>query len=255
MNKKTIYKCLSCGSAFLQWPSQVGENAYCSKDCYTTAQRGKAPHNKGRKTVATKPCGNCGKSIEGEPSSVARRKYCSRKCAGSANRVSLEDALKRYQVSPDTGCWLWSGSKRGGYGRLNLTEVGKTVEAHRASYEFHVEPIPEGLELDHLCRNRSCINPAHLEPVTNAENIRRGDAGKGVRSDAHKAAISAGGKRRFQNADARSKQKAILDSARSSEKRAAALKSALNDPEYRAKKSEQMKAIWAKRKGLPHVSD
>lgn len=65
-------------------------------------------------------------------------------------------------------CWLWRGSvKKDGYGR-----IGATV-AHRAVYEVLVGGIPEGLELDHLCRVIVCVNPRHLEPVDRLENMRR----------------------------------------------------------------------------------
>lgn len=74
-------------------------------------------------------------------------------------------------------CWIWTGSHTvDGYGNLRA-ESGKTVRAHRAVYELLVGPVPEGLMLDHLCRQRDCVKPSHLEPVTNAENVRRGEAG------------------------------------------------------------------------------
>lgn len=74
----------------------------------------------------------------------------------------------------DNGCWVWTGCcDKNGYGKIR-GPGGKRVEyVHRAVYEDVVGPIPEGLELDHLCRNRSCINPDHLEPVTRLENMRR----------------------------------------------------------------------------------
>lgn len=74
----------------------------------------------------------------------------------------------------DNECRLWTRSTNfGGYGKFPLG--GKEVAAHRVAYELTKGPIPEGLVLDHLCRVRLCCNPDHLEPVTHAENVRRGE--------------------------------------------------------------------------------
>jgi len=71
------------------------------------------------------------------------------------------------------GCWLWTGAKNdGGYGQLRTN--GLTQYAHRLAYETFVGPIPDRLQIDHLCRTRLCVNPAHLEAVTQRENIMRG---------------------------------------------------------------------------------
>lgn len=69
-------------------------------------------------------------------------------------------------------CWLWVGATVRGYGEFYFK--GRQLKAHRFAYELLVGPIPEGLTIDHLCRNRSCINPSHMEPVTIQENLRRG---------------------------------------------------------------------------------
>lgn len=71
-----------------------------------------------------------------------------------------------------TDCWPWASVRRDGYGRAYLD--GRHQLAHRAVYERLVGPVPEGKELDHLCRNRRCVNPAHLEPVTRRVNVLRG---------------------------------------------------------------------------------
>ena len=74
-----------------------------------------------------------------------------------------------------TPCWVWLAATNGdGYGAFGNPQRG----AHRFAYELLVGPIPMGLELDHLCRNRLCVNPVHLELVTTQENIRRGQGGQ-----------------------------------------------------------------------------
>lgn len=75
------------------------------------------------------------------------------------------------------GCWEWTGARtRNGYGHVKVG--GIHWMAHRYAYTVQVGPIPDGLQLDHLCRNRACINPAHLEPVSHGENLRRGRVGR-----------------------------------------------------------------------------
>lgn len=82
------------------------------------------------------------------------------------------------ELRPDLGsCWLWvGGTLRGGYGKVG----NPTRLAHRVAYELVVGPIPEGLQIDHLCQVRSCVNPAHLEPVTPKENQRRSASVSGL---------------------------------------------------------------------------
>ena len=87
-------------------------------------------------------------------------------------------ALERFWVKVDVyaspeGCWPWLAAlDRKGYGAFY--DGYRMRRAYRFGYEALVGPIPSGLELDHLCRNRGCVNPSHLEPVTHSENVRRG---------------------------------------------------------------------------------
>lgn len=85
----------------------------------------------------------------------------------------IERIWRRIERRPD-GCWEWTGHRTNlGYGKVAVTR-DQLVFVHRAVYEILVEPIPDGLVIDHLCRNPSCCNPSHLEPVTYLENTRRG---------------------------------------------------------------------------------
>lgn len=84
--------------------------------------------------------------------------------------------VQRDYVIDDNGCWVWQRGTTGeGYGEKWLTELGRSVMAHRWYYARRFGAIPEGLVIDHLCRNRRCVNPAHLEPVTSGVNVLRGE--------------------------------------------------------------------------------
>lgn len=89
---------------------------------------------------------------------------------------------------PESGCWLWVGStNKKGYGSLRRGGRGNSrlFAAHRYVYELLVGKIPDGLQLDHLCKVVCCVNPRHLEPVTLVENVRRSSVGKMNRDKTH----------------------------------------------------------------------
>ncbi len=99
------------------------------------------------------------------------------------NAVNRPDVLARFWIKVNkngpihpalgTACWLWTGSRfSNDYGSFWFGD--RLGRAHRFSYELHVGPIPPGLCIDHLCRVRCCVNPVHLEPVTNRQNVIRG---------------------------------------------------------------------------------
>lgn len=89
--------------------------------------------------------------------------------------MPLVDRLMMHVRVVESGCWEFQlAPGKLGYGTITID--GTTRSAHRLSYTLHVGPIPAGLQLDHLCRSRICVNPAHLEPVTPKENIRRARA-------------------------------------------------------------------------------
>ena len=84
------------------------------------------------------------------------------------------EVAARFWSKVDRGgdCWEWAGRKPDGYGRFAIDSW--PFLAHRIAYELAIGDIPPGLVLDHLCRNPACVRPEHLEPVTQAENVRRG---------------------------------------------------------------------------------
>lgn len=97
----------------------------------------------------------------------------------------LERVLARCDRSGP--CWVWQGATTNGYGRIRV--AGVLLIVHRLVYELVVGPVPDGLDLDHLCRVRACCNPAHLEPVTRRENLLRG---QGATARAHADACHRG---------------------------------------------------------------
>lgn len=87
--------------------------------------------------------------------------------------AKLEDRFwAKVDKSNASDCWIWTAFKSKGYGQFGIG--GKLYKSHRVAYELVKGPIPQGMTLDHLCKNKACVNPAHLEPVSQKENVLRG---------------------------------------------------------------------------------
>src|ERR1700721_2858484 len=95
-------------------------------------------------------------------------------------RIPFEDRYDYFTIpEPNSGCYIWLGyMEPNGYGKIKVgyksEGTRRTTWAHLASYEHFIGPIPDGMDLDHKCRVRCCVNPNHLEPVTRKENVARG---------------------------------------------------------------------------------
>lgn len=107
------------------------------------------------------------------------------------NDTELKRFTERTEITPT--CWLWTGTTAQGYGYMTApshTGSRRSTTVHRLAYEHFIGPIPDGLHIDHLCRVRNCVNPAHLEPVTCRENIMRGTGVAAI--NAHKTQCTHG---------------------------------------------------------------
>jgi len=96
-------------------------------------------------------------------------------------QIEIQNFVQKIEIDPLTFCWNWIGHIiRKGYGYFHFNN--KDGLAHRFAYKYWKGEIPTGLELDHLCNNKKCVNPSHLEVVTHVENMRRAIIPKGIYS-------------------------------------------------------------------------
>ncbi len=195
--------CCTCGKDVIKHPQRKGKNVFCSQQCFSL--------NKEKGKIEYRKCSSCG--IEFRAFVKKNAKFCSRLCFSS---VQAKDKVQKncdfcgvlFQTSkyllsknrgkfcsnsctrrsvrqPDEiryainkfGCWIWKGwVDNKGYGRTTMGE--KSISAHQYLYEKLVGRAPEGLEMDHVCRNTACCNPAHMKLVTHHENVLRGARSK-----------------------------------------------------------------------------
>jgi hypothetical protein len=106
------------------------------------------------------------------------RKHYMRVNRNGTTETFRDDPLKRFwrRVEKTRTCWNWLGPLQLGYGRVVVQQrPTRLVMAHRYAYELLRHPIPKGMTIDHLCKNKRCVNPAHMEIVTRSENAKRGN--------------------------------------------------------------------------------
>ncbi|MCU0562359.1 MAG: HNH endonuclease [Desulfobacterales bacterium] len=153
-------------------------------------------------------------------------------------RTALASDTFWSRVDKSGKCWEWVAYRLpDGYGQMSIG--GHTVYAHRFSYEQLVGPIPAGMTIDHLCRNRACVNPAHLEVVTNRENILRGrgPSAENARKDRCHNGHPFDGRRSTDG-------KRYCRSCRNEYRRTRLA----TDPEYRQRRNAQQRAYHARKK-------
>lgn len=161
--------CSECGTAFRGHP----RSRYCAADCRARA----AARRRRAYPPDTRVCAfpGCDRAYYGKGHCQSHydqirfgRTY---KALEPRTKGPVADRLAFYTDKTDS-CWVWTGTRNDvGYGQLTVD--GRMQYVHRLSYEALVGPIPDGMQIDHLCRNTLCLRPEHLEPVTPAENVRR----------------------------------------------------------------------------------
>lgn len=149
--------------------------------------RGHDPRRSPLSETNTRACEcGCGERVSGKTTKGRVRRFIHGHNAARPARDPEERFWEKVDKRASGGCWEWFGARSSnGYGTFVIPRPrgesgGRSIRfsTHRYAYELLVGPIPEGLVIDHLCRNRACVNPSHMEPVTNRENVLRGKSAK-----------------------------------------------------------------------------
>lgn len=166
--RSEMVPCAQCGTPRKVMQSQRMKRVFCSVRCYGLSKLGQPQHSpEFYKALGESRRGSKNPAWKGgpdRPQSLDRERFLTR-------------VMGHVLPEPNSGCWFWMGCiNPGGYGLVGPGPQGSQL-AHRAIYEATIGKVPKGLDLDHLCRVRSCVNPRHLEPVSREVNSRRGIGG------------------------------------------------------------------------------
>lgn len=173
---QTTRLCEKCGAVFQTRKRGKGRERFCSLVCANSRQHADALPNEPRS------CERCSTTFT-PPRTRRSQRFCSRQCWRRPVLSETDRFWSRVNkcgpvpfARPELGpCWLWIGFRQSeGYGRFG-PEKTRSILAHRWAYERIIGPIPQGCEIDHLCRNPPCVNPQHMEPVTERVNTLRGE--------------------------------------------------------------------------------
>jgi hypothetical protein len=172
-----VKRCESCGQTYdkgTRNQKQYAASRFCSSECFGKARTEVASKIR---AATVKQCRQCGKSYSpryGQWLAFEDSKYCSPECSKNGQRRSIEAIVTQVRLDPVTGCHVWIGYRnKSNYGLARFQ--GRRQLVHRIVWEYKYGPVPEALQLDHICRNTSCCNPEHLRAVTAQVNVLASD--------------------------------------------------------------------------------